>query len=62
MALGNQEVSELFYSKRKDGRWEVKDKQGNAAIGLTKEKARNQYYALYKMSVVQSIDFSKFIK
>lgn len=40
-------LDELVYVRFKSG-WIVKDKNGNQATGLTKDMARNQYFALYQ--------------
>lgn len=55
------EVSELFYKKRSDGRWEVKDRAGHVATGLTKEMAKNQYFALYQLKQPDLLDPSKIL-
>lgn len=47
-------MDELFFKKTKFG-WQVSDKNGNVATGLTRDMAKNQWYALYKSEVVSDV-------
>lgn len=56
------ELAFLKSRKLKDSRWEVVDREGNKAVGLTKQMAENQYRVLYQLGQPQvGIDMSKFI-